>query len=77
MKYMSLWSIAPENVEATVKRFKEADPKPRPGAKLLGRWHEVGTCKGFAARGRRSCGSEQILFCWGRLSGPKGRACCR
>ena len=47
MKYMSVWSIAPENVEAVAKRFKEADPKMGPGAKLLGRWHEVGTGKGY------------------------------
>jgi hypothetical protein len=48
MKYMSVWSIAPENVEAVLKRFMEADPKPEGGAKLLGRWNEVGTAKGYA-----------------------------
>lgn len=48
MKYMSVYYIAPENIKNTIKRFKEADPKPGAGAKLLGRWHEVGTGKGFA-----------------------------
>jgi hypothetical protein len=48
MKYMTVWSIAPENIKASIKRFKEADPKPGSGVKLLNRWHEVGTGKGYA-----------------------------
>ncbi len=47
MKYMVVWSIAPENIEACIKRFKEAHPKTGPGVKQLGRWHEVGTGKGY------------------------------
>ncbi len=47
MKYMAVWSIAPENAEAAYKRFKEANPKPGTGVKVLGRWHEMGTGKGF------------------------------
>ena len=47
MKFMSVWSIAPENMEAALKRYREADPKPGPGVKILGRWHEVGTGKGY------------------------------
>jgi hypothetical protein len=41
MKYMSVSSIAPENIAASLKRFKEANPELGGGAKLLGRWHEV------------------------------------
>ena len=47
MKYMLVWTIRPENSEASIKRFKEADPKVA-GVKLLGRWHEMSTGHGFA-----------------------------
>lgn len=47
MKFMAVWSITPEQLPAVVKRFQQADPQPDPGAKLLGRWHEMGTGKGF------------------------------
>ena len=46
MKYMSVFSIPPENHNAVLKRFKEARPEPA-GVKLLGRWHALGTGKGF------------------------------
>ena len=46
MKYMNVWSIRPENSEATIKRFKEADPTV-PGVKVIGRWHEMSTGHGF------------------------------
>jgi hypothetical protein len=48
MKYMSVWSIKPENIGAALKRFKEANPEMGAGAKLLGRWHEAGMGKGFS-----------------------------
>ena len=46
MKYMMTFSIAPGDVMATRKRF--AEPEPTEGIKLVGRWHEMGTSKGFA-----------------------------
>ena len=52
MKYMCVWSIPPETHEAVVKRFKEQSKKggykPPAGVKLLGRWHELGTGKGYS-----------------------------
>jgi len=48
MKYMSVWTIKSKNFEAAVKRFKEANPQPTAGVKLIARWHEMGTGKGFA-----------------------------
>ena len=45
MKYMVVFSIAPENVEAAKKRFFEAEPLE--GVKRIGRWSEFGSCKGF------------------------------
>ena len=47
MKLMCVWSVAAENWKASVKRLQEADPKPQRGVKVLGRWHEVGTGKGY------------------------------
>jgi hypothetical protein len=46
MKYMTVWSIRPENMTAVIKRFKEADPKI-PGVKMT-RFHEMGTGRGFS-----------------------------
>ena len=48
MKYMSVWSITPENFNAVIERFSTADPKPPAGVAMLDRWHEVGTGKGYA-----------------------------
>ncbi len=45
MKYMTVWSIAPENVEACKKRFFESEPLE--GIKRIGRFSEFGTMKGF------------------------------
>jgi hypothetical protein len=44
---MCVWSVAPENWKASARRLKEADPKPEQGVRILGRWHEVGTGKGY------------------------------
>ena len=45
---MVVWSIKPEHFSAVVERFTQADPQPEAGAKLLGRWHAMGTGKGFS-----------------------------
>jgi hypothetical protein len=45
---MSVWSITSENLNAAVERFMNANPEPSPGVKLISRWHEMGTGKGFA-----------------------------
>ena len=46
MKYMTVFSVAPENYEAAIKRFRE-NSEPLEGVKRLGRWAEFGTNKGF------------------------------
>jgi Domain of unknown function (DUF3303) len=44
MKYLTMWTIRPENLEAAAKRFREGDPKI-PGVKAT-RFHELGTGRG-------------------------------
>ena len=46
MKFMKEWFIAPEFVEAAIKRFEEA-PEPMEGIKQLGRWTIAGTDRGY------------------------------
>lgn len=46
MKYVSVWTISPENYSATVERFKEGGPEIA-GVKIIARLHEMGTGKGF------------------------------
>ena len=47
MKYMVTFHIRPENFKATTKRFMEGEPTVA-GANIIGRWHEMGTGRGFA-----------------------------
>jgi Domain of unknown function (DUF3303) len=47
MKFMVTWAIPPENFKETFARFKEGHAKVPAGAKMIGRWHETGTGKGF------------------------------
>ena len=46
MKYMTVFSIAPENFKAALKRFSE-NAEPLEGIKRIGRWSEFGSGKGF------------------------------
>jgi hypothetical protein len=46
MKYITVWSIRPENMKAVIKRFQESDPKI-PGVKMT-RFHAMGTGRGFS-----------------------------
>jgi len=46
MKYITVWSIRPENMKAVIKRFQEGDPKI-PGVKMT-RFHAMGTGRGFS-----------------------------
>ena len=45
MKYMTVWTVSQENDAAARKRFGE--PEPTDGIKVLGRWNECGTGKGY------------------------------
>jgi hypothetical protein len=47
MKFMSAWTISPENRDKAIARFKESGGKPPQGVKMLGRWHSVGGNAGF------------------------------
>jgi hypothetical protein len=47
MKCMLTWTIPPENFKETFARFKAGRAEAPAGAKMLGRWHETGTGKGF------------------------------
>jgi len=47
MKYMSTWTIRPENMKAAIERFKQTGGAPPAGVKILGRWYEMGTGHGF------------------------------
>ena len=43
MKYMTTWTIRPENVKAAIARFKETGGQTPAGVTMIGRWHEMGT----------------------------------
>jgi hypothetical protein len=47
MKYMVTFTIRPENMKATTARFMAGEPTAE-GAKIIGRWHEMGTGRGFS-----------------------------
>ncbi len=46
MKYMTTWTIKPENVKAAIARFKETGGQAPAGVTMIGRWHEMGTGRG-------------------------------
>jgi len=48
MKYMTTWTIRPENVKAAIARFKETGGQTPAGVTMIGRWHEMGTGRGVA-----------------------------
>ena len=45
MKYMIVWSVAPEQVQASRERWGEKEPVE--AFKIHQRWNELGTGKGF------------------------------
>ena len=48
MQCMVTFSISPENIKATLARFQEGNATPPAGVNLMGRWHAMGTGRGFA-----------------------------
>ena len=48
MKYMTTWTIRPENVKAAIARFRETGGQVPAGVTMIGRWHEMGTGRGVA-----------------------------
>lgn len=68
MKYMLVWFFPPENEKAVRKRFMEANPVPPPGVKIVGRWHEMGTGKGFTLfESDDPVGVSKVFLAWGDL----------
>ena len=47
MKCMVTWILPPENFKEAYARFKAGKAEAPTGVKILGRWHETGTGKGF------------------------------
>jgi hypothetical protein len=48
MKYMVVWNIKEQNLPAILERWKTLNPTPGKGAKLVARYHEMGTGKGYS-----------------------------
>jgi hypothetical protein len=72
MKFMSVWKISPENLNAAVERFKNNNPETTPGVKLVSRWHEVGTGKGFALlEVEDEVALAKFMLAWGDLVDQK------
>lgn len=46
MKYLTAWTIRPENMKAVIERFLEDNPQTS-GVKFLYRMHVLGTGMGF------------------------------
>ena len=46
MKYMTAWTIRPENMQASIKRFLQDNPQT-PGVKIISRVHVLGSGSGF------------------------------
>ncbi len=47
MVHVIAWHYDPEHRDAILARFKETGGLPPAGVKMIGRWHGVGTNKGF------------------------------
>lgn len=47
MKYMLCWSISPENYNAAVGAFLEGGAPMPGGLTSLGRWHALGSTRGW------------------------------
>lgn len=72
MKFMSVWSIKPEHLNAAVERFKTANPEPSPGVTLISRWHEMGSGKGFALlEVEDQVALAKFILAWGDLVDQK------
>ena len=46
MHFVSIYSFDSEKRDQVVARFKETGGAPPAGVKVLGRWHDVGGCRG-------------------------------
>ena len=69
MKCMLTWIIPPENFKETFARFKAGRAAVPAGVKILGRWHETGTGKGFMLVDVEDMSAfTGFLLNWGDLS---------
>ena len=70
MKYITEWTIRPENMKAVIKRFQEADPKVK-GVKMT-RFHEMGTGHGFSLiESDDPVAVSKLLSAWSDLADQK------
>jgi len=68
MKYMVVWSISEDNFKETIERFATENPQPPDGVTMVGRWHEMGTGKGFALFDTDdTVGLSQYIMGWADL----------
>jgi len=47
MLFMIIYSFRPKDRNVVQERFKKTGGLPGPGAKMLGRWHDLGGNRGF------------------------------
>lgn len=47
MLFMISYSFRPKDRNVVQERFKKTGALPGPGAKMLGRWHDIGGNRGF------------------------------
>jgi Protein of unknown function (DUF3303) len=70
MKYITVWSIRPENMKAVIKRFQEGDPKI-PGVQMT-RFHAMGTGRGFSlVESDDPVAVSKLASAWGDLVDQK------
>jgi Protein of unknown function (DUF3303) len=70
MKYITVWSIRPENMKAVIKRFQEGDPKI-PGVQMM-RFHAMGTGRGFSlVESDDPVAVSKLASAWGDLVDQK------
>jgi hypothetical protein len=48
MLFMVRYSFDPADRDAAQDRFKKTGGMPAEGVQMLGRWHDIGGCAGFA-----------------------------
>lgn len=61
MRFMTTYSLRPEQRDAALARFKKTQGAPPPGVKLLGRWHDAGGHRGFTLS---EASDAQAIYRW-------------
>jgi hypothetical protein len=61
MRFMTMYSVAPEDRDEAIARFKQSQGAPPGGVTLLGRWHDVSGNRGFTLA---EASDAQALYKW-------------